>query len=77
MCTAQVTWGHPLYGGDSRSVQKQLVHVREIHAAETAFAAIREDGTVVTWGHPEYGGFSSAVQGELRLLVTHESRLLV
>ena len=65
-CQNQVTWGHPLYGGDSRSVQKQLANVCAVHAAETAFAAIRDDGTVVTWGHPEYGGFSAAVQSQLR-----------
>ena len=41
----QVTWGHPLYGGDSRAAQCQLVQVQHVHAAETAFAAIREDGS--------------------------------
>eukprot|EP00438_Fugacium_kawagutii_P026245 Skav233560 [mRNA] locus=scaffold563:558134:558400:+ [translate_table: standard] len=61
----QVTWGHPLYGGDSRSAQHELLRVRHVHAAETAFAAIRDDGSVVTWGHPEYGGVSAAVQNRL------------
>ena len=65
---SQVTWGHPLYGGDSRSAQSQLVRVQQVHAAETAFAAIRDDGSVVTWGHPEYGGVSAAVQDRLRYL---------
>ena len=63
-----MTWGHPLYGGDSRSVQRNLEKVRDVQSAETAFAAIREDGTVVTWGHPEYGGFSSGVHSQLRFL---------
>ena len=66
--SSQVTWGHPLYGGDSRSAQTQLVRVQKVHAAETAFAAIRDDGSVVTWGHPEYGGVSAAVQDRLRYL---------
>ena len=65
---SEVTWGHPLYGGDSRSAQTQLVRVQQVHAAETAFAAIRDDGSVVTWGHPEYGGVSAAVQDRLRYL---------
>ena len=30
-----------------------------------AFAALREDGTVVTWGSPEFGGDSSQVQEKL------------
>ena len=37
-----------------------------VHAAETAFAAVKRDGSVVTWGHPEYGGVSSSVQPRLR-----------
>ena len=30
-----------------------------------AFAAIKEDGSVVTWGHAEYGGDSRSVAAEL------------
>ena len=39
--------------------------MQHVHAAETAFAAIRDDGSVVTWGHPEYGGVSAVVQDRL------------
>ena len=30
-----------------------------------AFAAVRNDGTVITWGHPQMGGDSSAVREQL------------
>ena len=35
--------------------------LQEIYATETAFAAIRKDGSVITWGHPEQGGDATAV----------------
>ena len=60
-----VTWGHPLLGGDSSLVQEQLAGVRQIQATERAFAAIRDDGSVVTWGAAGYGGNSSLVQERL------------
>ena len=37
-------------------VQEQLQNVLEIQGADSAFACIREDGSVVTWGHPAAGG---------------------
>ena len=43
----------------------QLVHVQQIHASEGAFAAIKEDGTVVTWGNSSAGGDCSAVEADL------------
>ena len=46
-----VSWGHPLYGGDSRDVQDQLTDVQQIQAFDGAFAATRCDGSVVTWGN--------------------------
>ena len=30
-----------------------------------AFAAVRQDGTVITWGHPQMGGDSSSVREQL------------
>ena len=36
----------------------------------TAFAALKEDGSVVTWGYSDWGGNSSAVSGELQSGVT-------
>ena len=35
-----------------------------------AFAALKEDGSVVTWGHSDYGGNSSAVSDGLQSGVT-------
>ena len=49
-CDGIVTWGNPLYGGDSSAVQDQLKNVQQVHATKAAFAAILADGTVVTWG---------------------------
>lgn len=40
--------------------------VQHIAASDTAFAALRSDGTVVTWGHPSQGGDSRQVQDLLR-----------
>ena len=42
-----VTWGSPDYGANSTQVQDQLTSVRQIQATNGAFAAIREDGTVI------------------------------
>ena len=61
-----VTWGNPVYSGDSSRVQDQLKSVRQVQATDGAFAAILEDGSVVTWGNPEIGGDSSAVQDQLK-----------
>ena len=61
-----MTWGHAEYGGDSSSVQAQLIDVHEIQASGGAFAAILGDGSVVTWGAAQYGADSSSVQDQLR-----------
>lgn len=47
-------------GDDSSMVT--LVDVRTIFSNENAFAALKNDGTVVTWGNPFYGGDSSKVK---------------
>ena len=52
--------------GDSSAVRDRLKGVQQIQAANMAFAAILEDGSVVTWGLADYGGDSSAVQDQLR-----------
>ena len=41
------TWGHALSGGDCRSVETQLVDVRNVYSSNKAFAAITAHGTVV------------------------------
>ncbi|CAJ1340293.1 unnamed protein product [Effrenium voratum] len=61
-----VTWGDPMYGGDSSQVQEHLRNVQHIQATMAAFAAILESGAVVTWGYPAFGGDSSDVQEQLR-----------
>ena len=40
-------------GGDSSSVQQDLVNVVKIYSTRGAFAALRKDGTVRTWGNPD------------------------
>ena len=42
--------------------QAQLLDVKQIYASDAAFAALKQDGSIVTWGHPEYGGDSSTIQ---------------
>ena len=61
-----VTWGKSDSGGDSTAVQDQLRNVEQVHATNTAFAAILSNETVVTWGNPYSGGNSTAVQDQLR-----------
>ena len=61
-----IAWGSSDHGGDSSSVQGQLRSVQKLQAARNAFAAIREDGSVVAWGDPENGGDCSGVQDQLR-----------
>ena len=46
-----VTWGDPLYGGDSSTVSNQLSSgVVQLYSTYAAFAALKDDGSVVTWG---------------------------
>ena len=42
--------------------------IKTIVGASYAFAALKEDGSVVTWGNDNYGGDSSAVQSDLKTL---------
>ena len=42
--------GNVLDGGDCSPIQDQLVDVRYIYTTSGAFAALKQDGTVVTWG---------------------------
>jgi hypothetical protein len=60
-----VTWGNPDNGGDSSSVQDQLMNVQQICGTLGAFAAILADGTVVTWGHATYGGDRAIVHEQI------------
>ncbi|WP_429103917.1 hypothetical protein, partial [Aeromonas veronii] len=40
-------------------------NVQSIFSTSSAFAALKQDGTVVTWGGVNRGGDSSAVQAQL------------
>ena len=50
-----------------------MANVRAIQRTYQAFAAIRDDGSVVTWGRADYGGDSSAVQGRLQNVTAVQS----
>ena len=69
-------WGNPYHGGNllilnhpysrasasPRSVQTELQsNVKAIYANDSAFAALKNDGSVVTWGMAHQGGDSSHV----------------
>ena len=43
-----------------------LAGVDQIFSTDTAFAALKEDGSVVTWGNSDWGGDSSGVSGALQ-----------
>jgi hypothetical protein len=53
-------------GGDSSRVRGQLGNgVTQIYSNQNAFAALKQDGSVVTWGSQEYGGDSTQVSSRL------------
>ena len=61
-----MSWGSSLAGGDSHDVQHKLSDVIHIQATNSAFAAIRSDGSVVTRGDPRNGGnCETAVHGSV------------
>ena len=71
-----VTWGDDDYlgsngGGDSSAVRDAIdadgttPAVTQVFSTSRAFAALRDDGSVVTWGDSDYGGDSSSVEEEL------------
>ncbi|RAH14079.1 MAG: hypothetical protein CMB56_006525 [Methanobacteriota archaeon] len=60
-----ITWGYSTYGGDSSAVSEDLSSgVVEIFSTKYAFAALKDDGSVVTWGAGGSGD-SSAVSEDL------------
>ena len=67
-CLAQVfTFGTSFTGGDSSSVATELEDgVVDIFSTDFAFAALKDDRSVVTWGNAQLGGDSSAVASELQ-----------
>ena len=74
-------WGYPGAGGmrataswlaairpEREAVLFSLLRggVKHIYSNQWAFAAVKDDGSVVTWGNPPRGGDSSAVREQLR-----------
>ncbi|MCX6964698.1 MAG: putative Ig domain-containing protein [Verrucomicrobia bacterium] len=69
-----ITWGSAFYGGNSTiylspsnsfvSVASMLSsNVKEMFSTSNAFAALKNDGSVVTWGEDRAGGNSSVYHG--------------
>ena len=50
-------------------MQADLVGVQQICGSFGAFAALRDDGTVVTWGNAQSGGDCSSVRHLLKDVV--------
>ena len=47
-------WGESIYGGSG--VPSGLSGVKAIYSTQSAFAALKEDGTVAAWGDSSFGG---------------------
>merc|ERR1711972_405763 len=53
-------------GNNSEDVQTKLAcGVRELVSTHQAFAALKDDGSVVSWGRAQYGGDSTAVAAQI------------
>ena len=66
-----MTWGHCVCGEISTEVQEQLrTGVKHVYSTALAFAALKDDGSVVTWGQTGWGGKNDQVR-ELRAGVQH------
>ena len=67
LCSLKTRWscscqGYSYYGGDSSTVSSSLTsNVQQIYSTLHAFAALKQDGSVVTWGDSNWGGDSSTV----------------
>ena len=61
-----ISLGSPAHGGDCSHVQAQLTDIKELRATRAAFAALKEDGSVIAWGHPRFGGDTCQVTQQLR-----------
>ena len=61
-----VTWGDSSGGGDSSSVESDLVsNVDVVFSNAKAFAAMKNTGSLVVWGHENFGGSASNVATSL------------
>jgi hypothetical protein len=74
-----VTWGKAEYGGDSSTVQAQLVNITMIYGNHYAFGAVTENGGVVAWGGVTEGGsipvnlVTSLTSGVTEVFSTHRA----
>ena len=60
------------YGGNSDGVKSELQGgVRHVDFSGFAFAAVKEDGSIVTWGNATRGGDSDGVGSQLTSGVRH------
>ena len=50
----------------SHSSEITLQQIQSIYATREAFAALKQDGSVVTWGMVARGGYSSSVRNHLQ-----------
>ena len=62
--------GNASHGANSTAVAPRLINVNKIFATDSAFAALKDDGTVVTWGSSSNGGDSSGVAAQLTDVVS-------
>ena len=56
-------------GGLSASTLASLTNIKSISSTEGAYAALKNDGTVVAFGDPDVGGDASSVQAQLTNVV--------
>ena len=81
-----VTWGNADYGGDSSPYDASshpggirsgdiASGVTQIFSTEKAFAALKNDGSVVTWGNDDLGGDSSSVSSDLTNIIGFANNL--
>ena len=51
-----MTWGDAARGGNSDKVKASLTcGVKHVAATDQAFAALKEDGSVIAWGETKHG----------------------
>lgn len=62
------------YSGYRDMAKKDPIHIKEIFSTTLAYAALREDGSIVTWGNSKYGGDSSGkIAGRVRQVFSTEA----
>merc|ERR1719198_135706 len=64
-----ITWGDRCCGGDMSEVKEQLCKdVFFVYSTSTAFAAVKDSGTVVCWGDARGGGRTSHMEDKFELM---------